>query len=295
MSQCKALTLERHLSGLRSYHVDNDWDVAVFQSAHVRRMLAGVKRLFQSQKKKRLPLTFDLVEKITSLPVRTHIDANFRASYLIAFAGFLRSGEFCWDARHRQHEPTFQATKLQRRDIHFSENFDSLTLTLRSSKTDIDYHGVQVYIAATPESITTCPVTALRNLFSLDPRPPTAPLFSVDGAAFTRDRFVTDMRRRLQLCGIESPHNYAGHSARKGAAQHASDNGMLRDQIQSLGRWTSDAFKAYITIPTHQRVALNKQFQTGRTSAHDPAVPPLPLRQPFLGTGNTSFGRQASS
>jgi len=41
---------------------------------------------------------------------------------------------------------------------------------------------------------------------------------------------------------------YSGHSFRWGAAQHASDIGMLDSEIQTLGRWSSTAFQLYFTL-----------------------------------------------
>ncbi len=60
---------------------------------------------------------------------------------------------------------------------------------------------------------------------------------------------------------------YSGHSFRRGAAQHAADSGMLYEDIQKLGRWTSPAFLLYFTSSAQTLYNLNRNFQTGRPVA----------------------------
>ena len=76
-------------------------------------------------------------------------------------------------------------------------------------------------------------------------------------------------RLSLNTIGIK------GHSFRKGAAQHAHEAGLLNEQIQTLGRWSSDAFKLYFSSPPAFLFALNKQFQTGRPLPLSLPAPPL--------------------
>ena len=47
----------------------------------------------------------------------------------------------------------------------------------------------------------------------------------------------------MDQAGISTDFN--GHSFRRGAAQHASDNGLGDDDIKILRRWTLEAFKQY--------------------------------------------------
>ena len=58
--------------------------------------------------------------------------------------------------------------------------------------------------------------------------------------------------------------SYTGHSFRKGAAQHASDNGMLDHHIQELGRWTSRAFQLYFETSVSLLYTLSIRFLIGQ-------------------------------
>lgn len=62
----KAETLQRYLSGLRSYHVDHHYSTQVFEIPRLTWILEGGRRLFPSQKTKRLPITKELLEAITA-------------------------------------------------------------------------------------------------------------------------------------------------------------------------------------------------------------------------------------
>ena len=78
---------------------------------------------------------------------------------------------------------------------------------------------------------------------------------------------------KLRALGLQTD-GYSGHSFRKGAAQHAHDSGILDDQIQMLGRWTSEAFRVYFTTNASVLYKLNHQFQTGSPAPLSLLVPP---------------------
>jgi hypothetical protein len=222
--------------------------------------------MFRSQKRLRKPITRDILQQITSFTVLTKRSANLRAAYLIGYAGFLRAGEFCYEAKHLEDMTAFNASRLCRRDVHFSNDGSNMAITLRASKTDIRHEGVKIYISANVENPVFCPVTAMKMLFQIDNNPNdphgSRPLFNLDGLCFSRAKFVKDMADRLTACGIDST-GFTGHSIRRGAAQDASDNGLLDSEIKILGRWTSESFRLYFKISASKRFELNRQFQCG--------------------------------
>lgn len=73
---------------------------------------------------------------------------------------------------------------------------------------------------------------------------------------------------RLKRRKTDTNHTgYSSHSFRRGAAQHASDNGMLDEDTQKLGRWSSESFRLYFTTSAQTLYNLNMSFQTGRPVA----------------------------
>lgn len=262
LKQIKPATIERYLYALQSYHTDRDWPTDMFHTLYLKRLLSGIKSIFRSKKAERLPITMALLQRMTAYRVVEPVDANFRASFLMGYAGFFRAGEFTYEAKHLEDMAAFKASRLCRSDVSFAADWTNMVITLRASKTDIEHQGVKIYIAATPHRLNTCPVFAMRALFQLDPQEPGHPLFHVNDSCFSRTKFVANMQARIASLNL-NPRGYTAHSVRKGAAQDAADNGCLSSEIQILGRWTSEAFKLYYTISATKRFELNRQFQMG--------------------------------
>jgi hypothetical protein len=156
------------------------------------------------------------------------------------FVGFLRSGEFTYDACELSNRRVFESTSLLHSNVTFSDNFDHAILTLKRSKIDIEHKGVQIVLVASSNSI--CLVRALKRLFDIDAQPPSAPLFHFSSKAFSYNNFVLALRRRLDDHSIINSTSYLSHSLHQGAATQAKINGMLDSNIQQLGRWLLEAF-----------------------------------------------------
>jgi hypothetical protein len=94
-------------------------------------------------------------------------EINIIAAATVAFGGFLRSGEFIYEAKDLCNKHSFKNTSLLCSDITFSDLDEYVIVLLKRSKTNYNYIGVDIIIAAiaTP----TYPVRALRRLFKDDP------------------------------------------------------------------------------------------------------------------------------
>ena len=76
------------------------------------------------------------------------------------------------------------------------------------------------------------------------------PLFMTShGHPVSRTTFTNQLSLALKLCGL-NPARYKGHSFRIGTASHAADRGLSDTQIRVLGRWWSNAFHRYTSIPS---------------------------------------------
>ena len=273
----KANSISQALSAVRSKHIDRDLSTSAFDSPLLARLKTGIAGLQGKQDtKKAKPLSLGIIEQMTSPAPDDHGSAtlsplasaevdelNFDTAAKIAFAGFLRTAEFTYEQKEVNNSAMFQATKLQRRDITFAENDEHAIIYLRSSKSDYDHSGVEIVVARTGTA--SCPVLALRSLFDLDPQHPTAPLLRSSKGAFNRKFLLSTLKNRLRRQGYHDYKDYTGHSFRRGAAQQASDFGMLEEEIQRLGRWSSDAFKGYFSYSYARKFLLNRRFLTGRT------------------------------
>jgi hypothetical protein len=183
---------------------------------------------------------------------------NFDMAFKVAFASFFRLGELVYPAAEMRNALTFQNTKITRQDVRFFEKGQYATIPLKRSKTDYDHRGITIVLIASHDSI--CPVAALQSLMERDPQPESAPLFRLTNGAFTRDAVIKELENRLLIRGI-SPDGYRDHSFPKGAAQEAHNNGLTQQEIQMLGRWSSDAVHRYYKTNRKRVIQLHKQFQ----------------------------------
>ena len=55
--------------------------------------------------------------------------------------------------------------------------------------------------------------------------------------------------------------HYSGHSFRRGAATQAHLQGLSEDDIRTLGRWKSDAYRLYIDRNVEQFLTSSRKFQ----------------------------------
>lgn len=258
--QLAGKTIRSYLAALRSVHVDGNWPVEVFENHRLRRIIRGALRMFPHLNKVRLPITKRVLRKIIHRRALDVSELNFDVACKVAWAGFLRSGEFTY-SQDELIDPVFVQSHLCREDITFASNGQYAIVRLKFSKTDYDHSGVEVVLAATGTDI--CPVAALTELFHRDPRPAHSPLFRLnEDKAFTREALVKCVKQRLTDNGL-SDVGYSGHSFRKGAADQAYKNGLCEARIKTLGRWSSDAFKLYYKKSVRELYDLSIRHQRG--------------------------------
>ena len=257
--QIQPKPVESYLSAVKSYHVDCNLSTNVFSSLRIKRIFSDARSLFPRIKKERLPITKDIFEKITSVVPISIEDINIDTAFKLVWAGLLQMGEFTY-INAKSQACTFANTKLNWSDITFSKGDQHAILWLKRSKTDVNYIGVEIILAATKDK--TCPVTALRTLFIRNPQPRTALLFRLTGIfiAFARKPVLDILQEQLKAHIIIAPKTYTGHNFWKEAAQHASNNRMLDQHIQKLGRWTSKSFQLYFETSVSLLYTLNMRF-----------------------------------
>ncbi|KAJ5894646.1 hypothetical protein N7495_006337 [Penicillium taxi] len=148
------LTTPRDLAALRAYHIDNFLDDKIFDNKHFRRLIDGARRLNPITKVRiRKPISRDTITKLSAILATLLLqpsemtanlldDLNFATACRVAFAGFLRLGEFTYKTGELSIRSIFSATKLTRSDVRFSSSLDHAQLTLKRSKIDRRHEGV---------------------------------------------------------------------------------------------------------------------------------------------------------
>jgi hypothetical protein len=259
MSSVRPAAAKSYLGAIRALHFLAGIDTSGIDDPRIPLILKGGKRVHgEGAKRIRYPLTDDILLHVVREINNDKEGVNIKTAFCVAFAAFLRSGDFTWDTWSTSSHLTHLAWK----HVTFHPSF--VTLTLPASKTDQFRVGTDIYLASNPLS-PLCPVKALRVLFDRYPASPHAPLFTRPfQQPFTKTFFVRSMHQLLFNAGIPT-FGYSGHSLWKGAAVTADRNGISRHHIKLLGRWESDAVDIYInecrqSERKHRLLHLNAQL-----------------------------------
>jgi hypothetical protein len=164
-----------------------------------------------------------------------HDDLLFLVILFIGFLGVMRLGELVWPDTVAQRE---LRKVVMRSSLEI--NPDHISFLLPTHKSDRQFDGNRILVRATetedcPVQITKKYINSRDHLFPAHPN-----LFARrDGSIPTRQWFIRRLRHYF-------PEEVAGHSLRSGGATFYALQGYSWDLIQTLGRWSSEAFRLYI-------------------------------------------------
>ena len=116
-----------------------------------------------------------------------------------------------------------------------------------SSKTDQFGKGTTIYISEQKVKAY-CPVYNLGVFLESRPSCGGPLLCHFNTEPLSRYQFSTILKRSLSLLGVQNT-NFTSHSFRIGMATTCAMEGLSNDEIMTLGRWKSGAFRRYIRIP----------------------------------------------
>ena len=217
---------------------------------HVTLLLKGIKRHEPRQPPSRQPLTASILAHcITVLrsgysdPIS---DSTLECLFLLAFYGFLRCSEFT--SSNTRFDPSLHPCLS---DLSVLDS-STLIYTLKRSKTDQFGSSSPIYLFKLNSPLSPYePLTRHLSIRQSQSASPSDPLFITEsGSIVTRTWFHHHLRLILTKAGYAAKH-FSGHSFRIGAASTASRKGVPEHTIQILGRWSSQAYHAYIRSNPH--------------------------------------------
>lgn len=88
--QVKPEAMSSYLFALKSYHIDRHLSLEAFNTPRIALMIKSGKRPFPKQKATRLPITKDILEKITENEPVDLNELNIDTAFKVAWASFLR-------------------------------------------------------------------------------------------------------------------------------------------------------------------------------------------------------------
>jgi integrase len=238
----KLSTISVTMASLRRWSAQV-WEFGeLMDQPEVRHALKVARRLAVRDQRQKLPLAaVDLVAVLRELRQRggsTFVTARDSALFVVGWAGLLRSSEL---------------VGLDWEDVHFTRGGEVM-LYLPRSKTDPGA-GAWVFLGAGSDGDVD-PAGCLRDLQRLaGGRSAAGPVFRPFVASVARLSKTTvgvRLKKALARAGVPAAELYAAHSLRRGGATHAARSGVHTRLIQVMGRWKSDAVRAYLYTSPEQ-------------------------------------------
>ena len=203
----------------------------------VTKTLAGCHRLHSSPIVRKKPLTHaHLIHTLAYHAHQpSHDDILFVCQLLTGFHALMRLGELVWPDSDKLQDHR----KLSLRNS-VTITHDFFQFTLPGSKTDRFFAGHQVYLRrldsnVDPHQVFSTYLSSRDTLFPFN-----AELWLLEnGTVPTYNWF----RKRMKAL---FPADYAGHSVRSGGATKLAEDNVAPHLIMAIGRWSSEAWRAYV-------------------------------------------------
>ena len=248
------------------------------------RTLGGIKRQLGTPKKRKMPVTFEMLARLrrrifSSGALFTHMGINglsLWACMLVGFYGFFRK-----DNLTIEKEGAFNnRATLKRGDFLFEA--DRVWIRVRHTKTlqaGERFHWVPLERI---RSCPLCPVAALEALFrATDPilrrqhgTKEIGGQFAFQVIAGKKQElrpmthaFLVDGFKRLAKEAGYDPGAYAGHSFRRGGASAAFDLQAPALLIKAQGDWASSCYEDYCQVSSERKIMLAKHMAAGAAAA----------------------------
>ncbi len=237
-------SIKGYISGIQFFHklLDDSAPSPDISNSQTAMLIRGIQRTRHTRPDSRLPITLDILTKCIHT-LRTGyqtpstactLDTMFILVWVLGCSELAISSKF---------DP---ATNPTISDLTILDS-KTISFLINQSKTDQVKKGHFVYIFNLPSPIQ--PYQAVREYLRLrifQAKSPLEPLFlDHAGKPTSRTWYQKHPKAVLLSAGI-SARNFSSHSFRIGAATSAAQKGLTKHQIQTLGRWSAEAFQSYI-------------------------------------------------
>ena len=221
----QASTLLNYIAGFSWYFRHNNLD-NLTQTIQFKEFKCGLRRVtmsdtFPYQKHPFDPNWFQLILK--EFPVTFSDNLRFMFLITLCYTCFLRVSE---------------ALLIKKKDILVNEEEERMDITIKWSKTDQLGKGEISYIFKSDSISNPWNYKEILNFLKDDDH--------IAGVGVGALR--SHLKMVLEKIGIKNVQNYSFHSFRRGAAFHASKNGVTDSVIKKHGRWRSEAYVRYVQI-----------------------------------------------
>jgi hypothetical protein len=265
-------TIQNYLSGVRSLHVDLLGYVPWALGLRLKRMIAGLRRLGGRPRRKRAPVSLQLLRKwfeLFDFTLERHVEAW--VAILLAFFGLMRKSEFTVPAGARFHHKVH----LSRGSVHFmydsSGGLSGMKVWLAFSKTD--QFGVGCWISFARVGGWCCPVSWMVRLRGFRPSASaSSPMFpGFDDTGLSSVAFTNIIGRLARSIPAYAGLDLTPHSLRIGGAMALFEAGAPEPIIMMMGRWRGASWREYIRQSPPLFMAWNRVMAGASSGGGQPA------------------------
>jgi hypothetical protein len=240
-----ASSIPGYMNVIRIIHLEAGYKNPLDKNWELKLLHRGILRLLGVPPKQKLPISVEILLKMSSSIADHPSDIALWAACLVAFFGFMRKSTLIPSA-----DAWTLGKFISRGDVSCF-TLSSFLVTVKNSKT-IQF-GQRVHtlpFVACPD-IRICPVRALLRHLGVSPLPMSAPLFNYVIASgqinFSHTFFVKRLRKCLLDIG-ENAKDISCHSFRRGGATLAFMAGLSAADIKLRGDWASNAYEKYLFV-----------------------------------------------
>ena len=236
-------TIKVYLCGVQVFAVLNRCLIKIRDMTNLKYVLRGIRRS-QGSSHTRLPkdpITLPQLRHLGLTLAATRCPADrkmFTAALLTAFFGMLRVSEYT-SPSVAAYDPT---THLCVNDVSINWQRRIMIINIKVSKTDPFRQGATVRIPVLNNDL--CPVMAMIRYLAVRPNTQ-GPLFRFANGRFLTRAHITS----LLVTSFPNNPRISSHSFRRGGATALARVGTPDYIVQLLGRWQSDAYLSYISLP----------------------------------------------
>ena len=270
--KCSAKTVGCYLSGIRMWHLCNGFDQACLRPDIVNLVLKGREHFEEAKKTlegkpKRVAMTIPmmklLLRKIRESEMNNEMKTRVWLISCLMWNGSLRVSEVL-SRTENEFDPL---TTLCVGDINLStvnnggEQIEVLQYHLKSPKERRIGNGVKLEIFGNGSFC--CPVRAWKSWTKKVTLTEGQPVFKqTSSKCFTGKEFNRVLTKLLWELTEGTDGFVKSHSFRSGVATEMGKLGCSEAEIMAQGRWSSQAFKAYIKMGSLKRIQLAARLRT---------------------------------
>jgi hypothetical protein len=261
--QVKANTINSYLAGIRQLHILKGMEPPTIRTSLIKFLMQGQKNKDNikertEEKVRRLPMTMTVMRLLKEEIRRWQVELNQKllvwAIATIAFHGAFRIHELLCKIE-TEFDPDFA---LLGKDIVTkteAEGKQVIEITLKSSKENKSGKAVIIDIFETGGAL--CPIKAYTRWQNRCPQKRNMPAFRDEkGTPVTGAKMNRWLRELLGKHVDYEKGKFTGHSFRIGLATTLGTLGFSNDDIKEAGRWSSNAYEIYMTLPRRRRLAV---------------------------------------